>query len=84
MTPNPFTAVVTPVAPGGGSLSGNVQFLRDGVVMASVPVSNGTATMSISSLPVGKHSIQARYVATLNHAGSTSPVVQHSVKGGGK
>ena len=79
-----FTAAVAPVAPGAGIVSGNVEFLRGGVVIASVPVSNGTASLTTTSFPVGKHSVQARYVGTINHAGSSSAVLQHTVKNGGK
>ena len=82
--PVTFTAVVNPVSPGAGVPTGLVEFLRAGNVVASVPLSNRTAALTLSTLAVGKHAIQARYVATVNHAGSVSGVVQQSVKGGGK
>ena len=79
-----FTAIVNPVAPGAGTVIGSVEFLRGGVVIATVPLSSGSALLTTSALAVGKHSIQARYVATTNWAASASPVLQQTVKGGGK
>ena len=77
-----FTAVVRPVSPGGGVPTGSVQFIRAGAVIATAPLNNGTALVSISSLPVGKHQFQARYVGSPNHAGSASVLLQQTVKGG--
>jgi MBG domain (YGX type)/Bacterial Ig-like domain (group 3) len=75
-----FTATVNPVSPGGGVPAGSVEFIRDGSVVATVPVTDGAAAYSTSSLPTGKHAFQARYVGTPNHAGSTSAVLQQTVK----
>jgi hypothetical protein len=77
-----FTAVVSPVSPGGGVPTGPVEFIRAGAVIATAPLNNGTALVTISSLPVGKHQFQARYVGSPNHAGSTSVLLQQTVKGG--
>jgi hypothetical protein len=79
-----FTASVSAVSPGGGPISGSVQFLRNGALLGSASVTNGQATLTTSSLTVGKHQIQARYVESSNHLGSTSPTMQQTVKGGGK
>ena len=79
-----FTATVTPVAPGAGEPAGSVEFLRGGVLLEARPVVNGTAQLTIATLPVGKHAIQARYVGTNNFQTSLSLVVQQTVKGGGK
>jgi hypothetical protein len=77
-----FTALVSPVSPGGGVPTGSVQFIRAGAVIATAPLNNGTALVTISSLSVGKHQFQARYVGSPNHAGSVSVLLQQTVKGG--
>ena len=79
-----FTATVNPVAPAAGDPGGSVEFLRDGTVVASVPLSGRTAQWTISTLAAGKHAIQARYVGNGNYAASASAGLQQSVKGGGK
>ena len=79
-----FTATVNTIAPGLGTPAGSVQFLREGVVIGSAPLTGGTARLTICTLTSGKHAIQARYVGTGNHLPSVSAVVQQSVKGGGK
>jgi hypothetical protein len=77
-----FTAAVSPVSPGGGVPAGSVELIRAGVVIATAPLTSGTALFTISSLPVGKHQFQARYVGSPDHAGSASVVLQQTVKGG--
>ncbi len=79
-----FTATVSAVAPGAGAPAGSVDFVRDGVVIATVPVTGGGAQLTIATLSSGKHSMQARYAGTNNHLGSVSAVLQQTVKGGGK
>ena len=79
-----FTATVSPVAPGSGMPSGSVEFLRSGVVVGTVPLTSGTAQLTIDTLTPGKHAIQARYLGTGNYQPSASAVLQQSVKGGGK
>jgi hypothetical protein len=79
-----FTAIVNPVAPGAGTPSGSVEFLRGAVVIGTVPLTSGIAQLTIATLPAGKHAITARYVGTNNYRPSVSAVLQQSVKGGGK
>lgn len=79
-----FTATVSAVAPGAGAPAGSVEFLRDGVVIATVPITGGGTQLTIATLPSGKHSMQARYAGTGNHLPSVSAVLQQTVKGGGK
>ena len=79
-----FTATVSALPPGGGAPAGSVEFLRNGNVIGTAPLSGGTAFLTISTLTSGKHAIQARYVGTGNHLPSVSAVVQQTVKGGGK
>ena len=79
-----LTAAVSSVAPGGGVPTGSVEFLRGGVVIATLPLSSGRAVLNISTLAAGKHAIQARFVGTTDYAASASAVLQQTVKGGGK
>jgi beta-glucanase (GH16 family) len=79
-----FTAAVSAVAPGAGTLTGNVQF-KDGTTNLGTPVavSNGSATFSTSSLTVGAHSITAIYSGDGNFAGSTGSLPTQTVNPGG-
>ena len=79
-----FTATVNTIAPGVGAATGSVQFLRGGVVLATVPLANGTVQLTTSTLSVGKHAIEARYIGSTNFAPSVSTVLQQTVKGAGK
>jgi hypothetical protein len=79
-----FTATVNTVAPGAGAATGSVEFLRAGVVLATIPLANGTAQLTTSTLSVGKHAIEARYPGSTNFGPSVSAVLQQTVKGAGK
>ncbi len=59
--PPTFTATVKAVAPGAGTLSGNVDVIVDGGDPTVVPLVDGVATLSNFELPVGNHGIEARY-----------------------
>ena len=80
--PVTFTAIVSAGAVGANA--GTVEFLRNGVVIGTVPVTSGSAQLTLATLPAGKHLIQARYLGTANYLASSSLVLQQSVKGGGK
>ena len=82
--PVTFTASVSVVAPGAGTVSGMVEFLRGGVVIGAAVLSGGQAQLTVDNLAVGKHAIQARYLGTPNSGPSASGTIQQSVKGGGK
>jgi hypothetical protein len=68
-----FTATVTANAPGGGTPTGTVQFLIDGINFGNpVTLSGGQATSSsISSLAVGGHTVTASYSGDGSFATST-------------
>jgi len=70
-----LSATVTPA-----SATGTVQF-KDGAANLGAPVSvnSGTATLPVSSLTLGSHSITAVYSGDTNNAGSTSPAVSQVV-----
>jgi hypothetical protein len=79
--PVTFTATVTPVVPGAGLPSGNVQFKSDGVALGS-PVAldgSGVATLTTSALTPGPHAISADYAGDGNFNPSSSPAISHTV-----
>ncbi|HYM12605.1 MAG TPA: Ig-like domain repeat protein, partial [Bryobacterales bacterium] len=68
-----FTATVAVVAPGGGTPTGTVTFLDNGVSIGSGALNgSGQATYTTSSLAVGGHPITATYGGDSNHSGSTT------------
>jgi hypothetical protein len=79
---NPFgfqsvtlTSIVTSVA-GTGTPTGTVTFLTaSGITLGSSTLSNGLATLTLPSVPVGKASVTAVYSGDTNFAGATSPAV---------
>ena len=72
-----FTASVSTNSPGSGTPDGTVQFAVDGTSVGSpVTLSGGTASMTISALSVGSHSIMATYSGSANFLGSAASVPQ--------
>jgi Bacterial Ig-like domain (group 3)/Abnormal spindle-like microcephaly-assoc'd, ASPM-SPD-2-Hydin len=73
-----FTATVSSTAP--GTITGNIVFF-DGASQISNPVSisGGSASLSISSLTQGAHSITAQYSGNPSYAVSTSPAITQTV-----
>lgn len=73
-----FTATVSS---GGGIPTGNVQFKSDSTNLGStIALSNGTATLITSALPLGAHTITADYVGSSNYNGNTSNSVMVAVQ----
>ncbi|HEY2497399.1 MAG TPA: S8 family serine peptidase [Candidatus Angelobacter sp.] len=70
-----FSATVTPNGSGGA-----VQFL-DGTtpISTSIPLSNGSASFSTSTLALGTHSITARYTGNNSLGASVSPALTQTV-----
>ncbi len=66
-----FTAVVTPVAPGSGTVGGTVNFIIDGSLAGSGDLSGGVATFTSTSLTIGTHTITATYAGDNNFNGSS-------------
>jgi len=76
-----FTATVT--HSGSGTPTGTVTFFNGKNVIGSAPLSsNGTASITTSSLSVGSHSITAFYGGDSNFASSTSPALTQTVNAG--
>lgn len=59
-----FTATVSPIAPGNGNPTGSVRFYADGtsIVLGTVPLAGGVATLNTAALSVGNHNINATYL----------------------
>ncbi len=80
--PVSFTAVVAP-ATGSGTPTGTVTFYS-ATTSGSTPVgtatlTNGSATVALTTLPVGTDAVTASYIGDANFAGSTSSAVNHTV-----
>ncbi len=75
-----LTATAAPVAPGGGTPSGMVQF-RDGATSLGSPVAlaGGVATLSIATLSAGPHDLSAAYLGSTNHLNSTSAFLNRTI-----
>jgi len=74
-----FTARVTPLA-----ATGNVQFYLDGSAYGGPAALDGTgrATLPLSTLPVGQHTLQVLYHGNANYGASQSGVVTVTVTKG--
>ncbi len=75
-----FTAVVTANSPGSGTPTGTVTFM-DGATSLGTGALNGSghATLSVSSLSVGSHSITVVYGGDTDFTGGTSSVITQTV-----
>jgi autotransporter-associated beta strand protein len=69
-----FTASITPVSPGAGMPGGSVTFFDGASALGTSSVSNGSASLDVSSLPVGDHQIAALYNGDNSFLSSRSPV----------
>lgn len=75
-----FTATVSSPS---GTPTGNVTFTDGGTTLATRSLSSGKATLVISTLAVGSHSIKATYAGTTTYLGSASSAVGHTVSKAG-
>jgi hypothetical protein len=74
--PVTLTATVSPVAPGSGTPTGKVVFLDGTHLLGYAQLTNGQAAITVSSLSVGKHSIQANYSGDIFFVPSSGVVSQ--------
>jgi hypothetical protein len=87
VSPNPvqlnqpltLTATVAPVAPGSGTPSGSVDFYSGSNLIGATTLSGGVASLTLSSLSPGAHSLTAAYLGEADYAASTSPAVSEGV-----
>ncbi|MGH9152509.1 MAG: ice-binding family protein [Acidimicrobiales bacterium] len=68
----PVTFTGTVSAPGGGTPTGQVTFLDDGIPLGTVTLTNGQATLTAALSP-GSHTITAVYLGTTGFDNSASP-----------
>ncbi len=81
-SPNPSTfgqTVTFSAAVAPNSATGSVQFVGNGQALGTGSLSGGTATLNVSSLAVGAHSVTAIYSGDANDAPSTSAAVTETV-----
>jgi len=79
-----FTADVSTNSPGSGTPSGTVTFKDGSKVLGSEALNGaGQASITLSSLTPGTHSITASYSATTNFGGSTSTTLSQVVSPAG-
>ena len=69
-----ISATVTTVPPGSGTPTGTVTFTVDGVEQPPVDLVDGVATLRLTGLSIGTHTITASYSGDGTHATSTSSV----------
>lgn len=65
-----FTATVSALAPGSGTPTGTITFLDGGNSIGTGTLSGGVATLPISTLTVGNHTITTTYTGDGNFNGS--------------
>ncbi len=74
-----LTATVSVTAPGAGTPTGTVTFFNGTSNLGNIAVTNGIATLSVSSLVAGSHSLTAVYSRVVSFNGSISPAVTNVV-----
>jgi large repetitive protein len=76
-----FIATVSPLAPGGGTPSGTLQFVVDGAVQPAVALNgNGQAGLDTTTLSAGTHTIGAIFNGGANYLGSSAATsLSHTV-----
>ncbi|WP_425432497.1 Ig-like domain repeat protein [Granulicella rosea] len=75
-----FTATVSPSNSGGPAPTGNVTFSDRGQAFLTAPLgSNGSVTVSNSTLLAGVHNLIATYFGDANYLGSTSSILLETV-----
>jgi large repetitive protein len=77
--PVTVTATVTAVAPGAGTPTGQVVFTVDGTAQAPVALASGSATLALTGLAPGTHTVTAAYQGSTAYAASTSAALTQSV-----
>lgn len=81
--PLTLTAAIAPIAPGGGSPTGSVTFLVDGVVRGTVNLSSGTAALFLpNGLSQGTHTVTVQYSGDGNY-NACSKTITYSFGGRG-
>jgi hypothetical protein len=82
LNPAPFgssatlKATVKALTPGGGTASGTVTFREGETVLASVPLSAGSAKYALKTMAPGEHEITATYSGEADYEASSGGIVQ--------
>ena len=74
-----MTAYVTPVVGGSGAITGSVTYREGTTVLGSAPSAGNYATLVVSDLSVGTHTIVATYSGDATFAGSVSTATDFTV-----
>ncbi len=78
--PVTLTANVTPALANANPITGTMSFYDGASLIGTAPVSaGGSASLSVSNLSVGTHSLTAAYSGDATYGASTSPVKSHTV-----
>jgi hypothetical protein len=77
-----FTVTVESLGRGGGTATGDIEFLDGSTVLKTVPLQGGKARFATSSLHVGSNKIRAMYVAGGEFGNSNSTIVNEKIKAG--
>lgn len=78
-----FTATVSILPPGGGTLTGTITFLDGATVLGTKNMSGGRAILTVKTLGVDSHTITATYNGSPNYSGSTTPALTQVVNPAG-
>ena len=79
-SPVTFTATVAPANGSGPTPTGTVSFSQDGSALKTANLgSNGTAALTVSTLPVGTDHITASYGGDSNYVGSASAALTQTI-----
>lgn len=77
-------AVVKVLAPGHGTPTGTVTFAEGKTILATVALSNASATYHLAALPAGQHTITVTYTPdTQNFAGTSAPGLEQAIEPAG-
>ena len=74
--PGTVTATIAPVSPGAGIPTGTVAFTVDGTAQTPVPLTAGMATLDVSALTAGSHTITAAYSGDTDFTSSVATLTQ--------
>ncbi|HEX7652650.1 MAG TPA: Ig-like domain-containing protein, partial [Verrucomicrobiae bacterium] len=74
--PVTFSAVVSAVSPASGVPTGNVSFMEGTNNWGNITLTNGSASLTLSTLVAGSHSFSLNYGGDTNYQASSDSVIQ--------
>src|SRR5262249_53542929 len=78
-----ITATISGSIGGGAPSSGRVSFMDGSAVLGTQPVSNGVASLTVTSLSAGSHSLTAAFGGSSDYAATTSVAVAVQIQSSG-